>query len=93
LPESGFKDWLNSAFNFESFTYMAIYAILIIFFTYFYTAVAFNPVDVADNMKKYGGFIPGIRPGKATSDFMDNILTKITLPGSVFLGIIAIVPV
>jgi len=92
LPESGFKDWLNNAFNFESFTYMGFYAILIIFFTYFYTAVAFNPVDVADNMKKYGGFIPGIRPGKATSDFMDNILTKITLPGSIFLGVIAIIP-
>jgi preprotein translocase subunit SecY len=92
LPESGFKDWLNTAFNFESFTYMIVYGVLIIFFTYFYTAVAFNPVDVADNMKKYGGFIPGIRPGKATSDFMDNILTKITLPGSIFLGVIAIVP-
>jgi len=92
LPESGFKDWLNSAFNFESFTYMIIYGVLIIFFTYFYTAVAFNPVDVADNMKKYGGFIPGIRPGKATSDFMDNILTKITLPGSIFLGVVAIIP-
>ncbi|RJP75823.1 MAG: preprotein translocase subunit SecY [Candidatus Zixiibacteriota bacterium] len=92
LPESGMKDWLNSAFNFESFTYMIIYGALIVFFTYFYTAVAFNPVDVADNMKKYGGFIPGIRPGKATSDFMDNILTKITLPGSIFLGVIAIIP-
>jgi preprotein translocase subunit SecY len=92
LPESWMKDWLNSAFNFESVTYMLVYGVLIIFFTYFYTAVAFNPVDVADNMKKYGGFIPGIRPGKATSDFMDNILTKITLPGSIFLGFIAIIP-
>jgi preprotein translocase subunit SecY len=92
LPESGFKDWLNNAFNFESVTYMLIYGVLIVFFTYFYTAVAFNPVDVADNMKKYGGFIPGIRPGKATSEFMDNILTKITLPGSIFLGLIAIIP-
>jgi preprotein translocase subunit SecY len=65
---------------------------LIVFFTYFYTAIAFNPVDVADNMKKYGGFIPGIRPGKKTSDFIDNILSKITLPGSIFLGFIAIFP-
>jgi len=80
------------SFSFESFTYMLIYGTLIVFFTYFYTAVAFNPVDVADNMKKYGGFIPGIRPGKATSDFMDSILTRITLPGSIFLGIIAILP-
>jgi preprotein translocase subunit SecY len=65
---------------------------MIIFFTYFYTAIAFNPKDVADNMKKQGGFIPGVRPGKPTSDFIDNILTKITLPGSIFLAIIAIMP-
>ncbi len=92
LPESGFKDWLTMSFNFESFTYMIFYGTLIVFFTYFYTAIAFNPVDVADNMKKYGGFIPGIRPGKATSDYMDNILTRITLPGSIFLGMIAVLP-
>ena len=65
---------------------------MIIFFTYFYTAVAFNPKDVAETMQKQGGFIPGIRPGKNTSDFIDNILTKITLPGSVFLAIVAILP-
>jgi preprotein translocase subunit SecY len=63
-----------------------------VFFTYFYTAIAFNPKDVADNMKKQGGFIPGIRPGKQTSEFIDNILTKITLPGSIFLAIVAIMP-
>jgi preprotein translocase subunit SecY len=72
--------------------YAIIEALLIIFFTYFYTAIAFNPQDVAENMKKQGGFIPGIRPGKQTSEFIDNILTKITLPGSVFLAIIAILP-
>jgi preprotein translocase subunit SecY len=65
---------------------------MIVFFTYFYTAIAFNPVDVADNMKKYGGFIPGVRPGKKTADFIDNILTRITLPGSIFLAIVAIFP-
>ena len=65
---------------------------MIIFFTYFYTAVAFNPKDVAETMQKQGGFIPGIRPGKNTSDFIDNILTKITLPGSIFLAIVAILP-
>jgi preprotein translocase subunit SecY len=65
---------------------------MIVFFTYFYTAIAFNPKDVADNMKKQGGFIPGIRPGKQTSEFIDNILTKITLPGSIFLAIVAIMP-
>jgi len=92
LPDSVFKDWIARSFQFQSFIYMFFYFLLIVFFTYFYTAIAFNPVDVADNMKKYGGFIPGIRPGKKTSEFIDNILTKITLPGSVFLGFIAIFP-
>lgn len=92
LPDSVFKDWIARSFQFESFMYMFFYFLLIVFFTYFYTAIAFNPVDVADNMKKYGGFIPGIRPGKKTSEFIDNILSKITLPGSVFLGFIAIFP-
>jgi preprotein translocase subunit SecY len=72
--------------------YALLYGLLIVFFTYFYTAIAFNPKDVSDNMKRQGGFIPGVRPGKATSDFIDNILTKITLPGSIFLAIIAIMP-
>ena len=67
-------------------------ALMIVFFTYFYTAIAFNPKDVSENMQKQGGFIPGIRPGKHTADFIDNILTKITLPGSIFLAIIAILP-
>ena len=62
---------------------------MIIIFTYFYTAIAFNPVDVADNMKKQGGFIPGVRPGKNTADYIDNILTKVTLPASIFLALIA----
>jgi preprotein translocase subunit SecY len=69
-----------------------IYGLMIVFFTYFYTAIAFNPQDVAENMKKQGGFVPGIRPGKQTADFIDNILTKITLPGSIFLAIVAILP-
>jgi preprotein translocase subunit SecY len=72
--------------------YTALYALLILFFTYFYTAIVLNPVDLADNMKKQGGFIPGIRPGKHTSDFIDNVLSKVTLPGAIFLGLIAIVP-
>jgi preprotein translocase subunit SecY len=92
LPETGFKEWVSTSFSFGSYTYMILYAILIIFFTYFYTAIAFNPVEVANNMQKYGGFIPGIRPGKNTSDFIDNILSRITLPGSIFLGFIAIFP-
>jgi preprotein translocase subunit SecY len=66
--------------------------VMIVFFTYFYTAIAFNPRDVADTMKKQGGFIPGVRPGKHTSDYIDNILTHITLPGAIFLAIVAILP-
>lgn len=92
FPDNEFLQNLAGYFVFTSPVYSAIYALMIIFFTYFYTAIAFNPKDVADNMKKQGGFIPGIRPGKQTSDFIDNILTKITLPGSIFLAIVAILP-
>jgi len=72
--------------------YHIFYAILIIFFTYFYTAVATNPVDLADNMKKYGGFVPGIRPGKPTAEYIDRSLTRITLVGAFFLAAIALLP-
>jgi len=72
--------------------YTLLYVASIIFFTYFYTAIVFNPVDVADNMKKYGGFIPGIRPGAKTAEYIDRILTRITLPGSVFLAAISVFP-
>ena len=72
--------------------YVILYGLLIIFFTYFYTAITFNPVEVADNMKKYGGFIPGIRPGRSTAEHLDFILTRITLPGSIFLAAVAILP-
>ncbi len=92
FPESEFMQSIARYFNYTSVTYSIVYALMIIFFTYFYTAVAFNPKDVAENMQKQGGFIPGIRPGKNTSDFIDNILTKITLPGSIFLAIVAILP-
>ncbi|HEY6437635.1 MAG TPA: preprotein translocase subunit SecY, partial [Ignavibacteriaceae bacterium] len=92
FPDNEFLQSISSYFVYDSPVYSTIYALMIVFFTYFYTAIAFNPKDVADNMKKQGGFIPGIRPGKQTSEFIDNILTKITLPGSVFLAIIAILP-
>ncbi|NQT23076.1 MAG: preprotein translocase subunit SecY [Candidatus Omnitrophica bacterium] len=72
--------------------YNVIYAVLIIFFCYFYTAITFNPVDVANNMKKYGGFVPGIRPGKQTAEHLDFIMTRITLPGAMFLAVIAVLP-
>lgn len=69
-----------------------LYVGLIVFFCYFYTAVSFNPVDVAENIRKYGGFIPGIRPGKSTSDFIDRILTRITLGGAIYISVICILP-
>jgi preprotein translocase subunit SecY len=78
--------------NESSIVHIALYGLLIIFFTYFYTAISFNPIDVADNMKKYGGFIPGIRPGRPTAEHLDFILTRITLPGSFFLAAVAILP-
>ncbi|PIU67889.1 MAG: preprotein translocase subunit SecY [Armatimonadetes bacterium CG07_land_8_20_14_0_80_40_9] len=83
---------LASSFNETSWYYNLSYALLVIFFTYFYTAVTFNPVEVADNMKKYGGFVPGIRPGKPTSEYLDRILTRITLLGALFLAFIAVIP-
>ena len=72
--------------------YNISYSVLIIFFSYFYAAITFNPVDVADNMKKYGGFIPGIRPGRQTAEYLDFVMTRITLPGSLFLALIAVFP-
>src|SRR5207245_456698 len=74
------------------FTYTMFYCALIIFFTYFYTAIVFNPIDLADNMKKYGGFIPGVRPGKKTAEYIDHVLTRITLPGALFLALISVLP-
>ena len=72
--------------------YVIVYSLTIIFFTYFYTAIVLNPTDMADNMKKYGGFVPGIRPGKKTSEYIDRILSRITLPGAIFLAFIAVLP-
>ena len=72
--------------------YLALYFGMIIFFTYFYVAITFNPVEVADNMKKYGGFIPGIRPGRPTAEYLDYVLSRITLPGALYLGVVAVLP-
>ncbi len=72
--------------------YIVLYSLMIIFFTYFYTAIVLNPVDLAENMKKFGGFIPGIRPGKHTAEYIDRILQRITLPGAIFLALIAVLP-
>ena len=87
-----FAAFITKLFNPNSLFYNLFYFILIIAFTYFYTAITFNPEKIAEEIKKHGGFIPGIRPGKSTADFLNRILTRITLAGAVFLGLIAILP-
>jgi preprotein translocase subunit SecY len=72
--------------------YYVVYTLLILFFCYFYAAITFNPIDIANNMKRFGGFVPGIRPGKPTAEYLDFIMTRITLPGAIFLAVIAILP-
>ncbi|OQA10032.1 MAG: preprotein translocase subunit SecY [bacterium ADurb.Bin374] len=84
--------WLLNIFNYNSYSYLVIYAALILFFTYFYTAITFNVQDLSDNMKKYGGFIPGIRAGRPTVDYLEKTLSRITLAGGIFLAIIAVIP-
>ena len=93
FPNSGAYKFFNTYFNWGTWGHGILYAFLIIGFTYFYTAVTFNPIEVANNIKKYGGFIPGIRPGKPTSDFITKSLNRITLVGAFFLAVIAIVPI
>ncbi|HEY7585398.1 MAG TPA: preprotein translocase subunit SecY [Candidatus Deferrimicrobiaceae bacterium] len=83
---------ISQALTPGSIAYESIYVAFIIFFCYFYTAVTFNPVDVADNMKKYGGFVPGIRPGKKTAEYIDKILTRITLGGAIYVSVICVLP-
>jgi preprotein translocase subunit SecY len=83
---------LSGALTPGSVAYETLYVAFIIFFCYFYTAVTFNPVDVADNMKKYGGFVPGIRPGKKTAEYIDKILTRITLGGALYVSVICVLP-
>ena len=78
--------------NYTGFWYNFIFAILIIIFTYFYTAVTVNPTMMAEDMKRNGGFIPGVKPGKDTADYIDTILSRLTLPGSLFIAFIAIMP-
>ncbi|MFP4527548.1 MAG: preprotein translocase subunit SecY [Candidatus Kapaibacterium sp.] len=92
FPDSPTVIWMAQMFSDRSFVYAAIYGFIIVFFTYFYTAIVFNPKDIADNMKKQGGFIPGIRPGRPTAEYIETVLTRITLPGSIFLALVAILP-
>jgi preprotein translocase subunit SecY len=86
------QTFINTHFSPNSWAYLGVEAALIIVFTYFYTAVQFNPVDQADNLRKYGGYIPGIRPGPPTAQYLDRVLTRLTLPGSLFLAVIAVLP-
>ena len=92
FPESEVMQNVANVFAYDSWWYAIMFGSMIVFFTYFYTAIAFNPKEVADTMRRQGGFIPGVRPGKSTADFIDNILTRITLPGAISLAFIAVLP-
>jgi preprotein translocase subunit SecY len=87
-PLAGVLAW----FHYGNWIYSIMYALIIVFFTYFYTAVVLNPNELAENMRKYGGFIPGIRPGRKTAEYIDRVLSRVTLPGAIFLALIAVVP-
>src|SRR5919198_108710 len=86
------QTFINKHFAYPSLTYLFVEAALIVIFTYFYTAVQFNPVDQADNLRKYGGYVPGIRPGPPTAQYLDRVLTRLTLPGSLYLAAVAVLP-
>jgi len=88
----GTQSFVNTHFQTGSLLYLGVEALMIVVFTYFYTAVQFNPVDQADNLRKYGGYIPGIRPGPPTAKYLDSVLTRLTLPGSLFLATVAVLP-
>ncbi|MCL2817342.1 MAG: preprotein translocase subunit SecY [Clostridiales bacterium] len=89
---SGLSVWFAKAFSFNHPVYMVVYTLFIMLFTYFYTAATFNTGDVSDNLKKYGGFIPGLRPGKPTAEYLDRILSRLTFAGALFLAAIALMP-
>lgn len=92
FPNMGAQTWFGVFFDYTSFAYNFVFATLIILFTYFYTAITVNPVQIADELKRNGGYIPGIKPGKKTAEYVDNVMSRITLPGSIMLAIIAITP-
>ena len=92
--QAGWAVWISrNLVNGDNWIYITAYSALIIFFTYFYVAITFNPEEVADNMKKYGGFIPGIRAGRPTSEYLTYVLSRITAPGSLYLALVAIIPI
>jgi preprotein translocase subunit SecY len=92
LGSGGIAGWFNRVLGPNTFLFIMLEAVLIIIFTYFYTAVTFNPIDQADNLKKYGGFVPGVRPGRPTAEYLDRILTRLTFPGALFLAALAVLP-
>ncbi len=92
FPDVAFMKGLAQAFSPRGVWYNIVYVIAIIFFTYFYTAVIFNPLDVAENLKKNGGYIPGIRPGKATAEYLDRVLSRLTFIGAIYLSIVCVLP-
>ncbi|RJK93465.1 preprotein translocase subunit SecY [Vallicoccus soli] len=90
----GWAEWVNRYLvSGTHWSYMLTFFLLIIFFAYFYVSITFNPTEIADNMKRYGGFIPGIRAGRPTAEYLDYVLSRITLPGALYLGIIALLPI
>lgn len=93
FPGSGVQDWLQQNLRPGHMLYTSLYVGLIIFFCFFYTSVVFNPIDVADNMKKFGGFIPGIRAGKKTAEYIDRVLSRITLGGAIYISAVCVLPV
>lgn len=92
FPDNSVASWISQNFSFTNIWYNLIYAVLIIFFTYFYSSITFNPIDVADNIRKNGGFVPGIRPGRPTSEYIMKVMSRITFFGGLFLALIAVLP-
>jgi preprotein translocase subunit SecY len=92
FPNIGFMRTLAETMNPGGLLYNVIFVVAIVFFTYFYTAVVFNPVDVSENLKKHGGYVPGIRPGKATAEYLDKVLSRLTLVGAVYLSVVCVLP-
>ncbi len=92
FKESVFMNAVSKAFSPGAYTYTIIYVLLIVFFAYFYTAIVLNPIEMANNMKKFGGFIPGKKPGRNTAEYLNSVIARITLPGAVFFAMIAVIP-
>jgi preprotein translocase subunit SecY len=91
-PDSGIMNTLTVLLGHGQPLYLFLYALMIVFFAFFYTAVVFNPAETAENLRKYGGFVPGIRPGKNTADYLDYVLTRLTVVGSIYLIVVCLIP-